>query len=98
MALHQDSTLVFYSESDATSPDFGVRLRDAPEMIAVGQVGKIEIFISFIIQFSMQYTSQVPNRPEFPEDVSNLRTALAIGSRSSKEISWFIVETEEGLM
>jgi hypothetical protein len=33
--LHEDSTLMWYSGSD---PEGGVLLRDAPEMLAVGQV------------------------------------------------------------
>ncbi len=35
MYLHEDSTLMWYSGSD---PEGGVLLRDAPEMLAVGQV------------------------------------------------------------
>ena len=38
MVLHEDSTLMWYSEREDSSPLGGIILKDSPEMIAVGQV------------------------------------------------------------
>ena len=38
LVLHEDSTLTWYSERGESSPEGGVLLKDAPEMIAAGQV------------------------------------------------------------
>jgi len=37
MVLHEDSTLMWYSEKEDSSPLGGIILKDSPEMIAVGQ-------------------------------------------------------------
>lgn len=37
--LHEDSTLTWYNERGDSSPEGGIYLKDAPEMIAAGQVG-----------------------------------------------------------
>ncbi len=52
--LHEDSTLMWYSGSD---PEGGVLLRDAPEMLAVGQVQ----FIHIICIFTLKNTEFVTN-------------------------------------
>ena len=38
LVLHEDSTLTWYSERGESSPEGGLLLKDAPEMIAAGQV------------------------------------------------------------
>ena len=38
LILHEDSTLMWYSERGDSSPEGGVFLKDSPEMIAAGQV------------------------------------------------------------
>ena len=38
LILHEDSTLMWYSERGDSSPEGGVFLKDCPEMIAAGQV------------------------------------------------------------
>ena len=38
LILHEDSTLMWYSERGESSPEGGVFLKDCPEMIAAGQV------------------------------------------------------------
>lgn len=38
LVLHEDSTLTWYSERGESSPEGGILLKDAPEMIAAGQV------------------------------------------------------------
>ena len=42
MVLHEDSALMWYNERDDGSPQGGILLKDAPEMIAVGQVSTPE--------------------------------------------------------
>ena len=42
MVLHEDSALMWYNERDDGSPQGGILLKDAPEMIAVGQVSSPE--------------------------------------------------------
>ena len=38
LVLHEDSTLAWYAERGDSSPEGGIILKDAPEMIAAGQV------------------------------------------------------------
>lgn len=38
LVLHEDSTLTWYNERGDSSPEGGIFLKDAPEMIAAGQV------------------------------------------------------------
>ena len=44
LVLHEDSTLTWYSERGESSPEGGILLKDAPEMIAAGQVRTYYIF------------------------------------------------------
>ena len=44
LVLHEDSTLTWYSERGESSPEGGLLLKDAPEMIAAGQV-----FVLFLL-------------------------------------------------
>jgi len=41
--LHEDSTLVFYASPDDSVPVVGLKLKDAPEMIAAGQVSQKQL-------------------------------------------------------
>ena len=49
MVLHEDSTLMFYQgEEPGSDPVAGVKLSDAPEMLAAGQVNKPRITRPFV--------------------------------------------------
>ena len=48
LVLHEDSALMWYNERDDGSPQGGILLKDAPEMIAVGQVSLVEFSPCFL--------------------------------------------------
>ena len=59
LILHEDSTLMWYSERGDSSPEGGVFLKDCPEMIAAGQVSiflrQIWIVIYYIKHYVKNY-------------------------------------------
>ena len=63
LILHEDSTLMWYSEWGDLSPQDGVFLKDCPEMIAVGQVS---IFLKksfYYIKYGLSViTSKIPSK------------------------------------
>ncbi len=44
-----------------------------------------------------QFTAQIPNRPEFP-DGSDIRSAIAFGSRTKPTVQWFVFRNEPTMM
>ena len=40
MVLHEDSSVIWFRDRDKMDPEGGILLRDAPEMLAAGQVNK----------------------------------------------------------
>ncbi len=44
-----------------------------------------------------QYCAQVPGRPDFP-DGHSIKGAIAVGSRTRKDVHWFVCQSEEEMM
>ena len=101
MVLHEDSTLMWYSEREDSSPLGGIILKDSPEMIAVGQV-RNNFFcmnpqnLNQLI-FKFQFTAQIPDRPEFPQG-TDIRSCMAFGSRSKPTVQWFVFRNEPSMV
>ena len=55
MVLHEDSTLTWYSERGESSPEGGVLLKDAPEMIAAGQVSISSQYFPDLVSLSQYF-------------------------------------------
>ena len=47
--------------------------------------------------FLSQYCSQVPDRPDFPEGY-DIKQSIAVGSRTKKDVNWFLCESEQDMM
>ena len=100
MVLHEDSTLMWYSEREDSSPLGGMILKDSPEMIAVGQVKKISLLYKSkksMDKFQFQFTAQIPDRPEFPQG-TDIRSCMAFGSRSKPTVQWFVFRNEPSMV
>ena len=54
MVLYEDSSLIWFRDRDRLDPEGGVFLRDAPEMLAAGQVRTHSILGSCYIILNFQ--------------------------------------------
>ena len=53
--------------------------------------------VHLFLYFSLQFTAQIPNRPEFPEG-SDIRSCIALGSRTKPLVQWFVFRNEPTMM
>ena len=47
--------------------------------------------------FFVQFTAQIPDRPEFP-DGTDIRSCIALGSRTKPTIQWLVFRNEPTMM
>lgn len=100
--LYEDSSVIWFRDRDRLVPEGGLFLRDAPEMLAAGQVRVHpvdRVLVGCWTQRSMvfQWVSRVPNKPEIPAGC-DLKLSIAMGARHRDKVHWFICKSEAELM